>query len=207
MINDILTIGIAGASGSGKSLFAKSLIDPTNLNEIILIQEDAYYKDLSNIPFDERTGKNFDHPDAFDHELLVQNIKTLKSGNPILQPIYDFETHTRSKETRLINPSKIIIIEGILVLHEIRLAELMDIKLFFDVDPDICFIRRLKRDISERGRNLDSVIRQYSETVKPMYFQFVLPSKRHAHLIIPQGGKNRIAKDIITAKINSVLSK
>jgi uridine kinase len=206
-MTDVLIIGIAGASGSGKSLFAQSLINQLPSYNIILIQEDAYYNDLTNIPANERTGRNFDHPDAFDHSLLVDNIKTLKSFKPVQKPIYDYKTHTRLHETISVKPAHVIIIEGILVLYEVELVELMDIRLFFDVDPDICFIRRLKRDISERGRDLDSVIKQYSDTVKPMFFQYVLPSKRHAHLIIPQGGKNQTALNIIKSQIESFLEK
>ena len=171
----------------------------------VMIQEDSYYKDLSDIPFDERTGKNFDHPDAFDHDLLARHMDALLRGESISHPIYDYTTHSRKKETKTVGPHTIFIIEGILILNEPKLRELMNIKVYIDTAPDICFIRRLKRDINERGRSVDSIINQYNETVRPMYFQFVEPSKRYADIIIPRGGKNMIAIDILTTKIKSVL--
>jgi len=170
-----------------------------------MIQEDSYYKDLSDIPFDERTGKNFDHPDAFDHELLAEHLAQLLEGKAISHPIYDYKTHSRLKETRTVGPHTIVILEGILILSEPRLRDLMDIRVFIDTAPDICFIRRLKRDINERARSVDSIIRQYEETVRPMYFQFIEPSKRYADIIIPRGGKNKVAIDILSTKIHTLL--
>ncbi len=170
-----------------------------------MLQEDSYYKDLSDIPFDERTGKNFDHPDAFDHELLASHLEQLLEGKAISHPIYDYKTHSRKKETRTVGPHTIVILEGILILNEPKLRSLMDIQVFIDTAPDICFIRRLKRDINERARSVDSVIRQYEETVRPMYFQFIEPSKRYADIIIPRGGKNKVAIDILSTKINTLL--
>ncbi len=204
MKNAIL-IGVGGASGSGKTLVAKNVIERLGSDKVIMIQEDSYYKDLSDIPFDERTGRNFDHPDSFDHELLIEHMAALIEGKSISHPIYDYTTHSRKKETRTVGPHKVIILEGILILNERRLRELMDIKVYIDTEPDICFIRRLKRDIHERGRNVDSVISQYQETVRPMYFQFIEPAKRHADIIIPQGGKNLVAIDLLTKKIQSLL--
>jgi uridine kinase len=204
MKNAIL-IGVGGASGSGKTLVAKNVIERLGSDKVIMIQEDSYYKDLSDIPFDERTGRNFDHPDSFDHELLIEHMAALIEGKSISHPIYDYTTHSRKKETRTVGPHKVIILEGILILNERRLRELMDIKVYIDTEPDICFIRRLKRDIHERGRNVDSVISQYQETVRPMYFQFIEPAKRHADIIIPQGGKNLVAIDLLTTKIQSLL--
>lgn len=202
-----ILIGIAGASGSGKTLVAHNIMDRLGSEKVIMIQEDSYYKDLSDIPFDERSGRNFDHPDAFDHELLARHMEKLLAGEAISHPIYDYKTHSRLKETRTVGPHTIIILEGILVLNEPRLRELMDIRVFIDTAPDICFIRRLKRDIKERARTVDMVINQYTETVRPMYFQFIEPSKRHADIIIPRGGKNLVAIDILSTKIDSLLQK
>jgi len=202
-----ILIGIAGASGSGKTLVANNIMDRLGSEKVVLMQEDSYYRDLSDIPFDERTGKNFDHPDAFDHALLARHLKQLLDGQAISHPIYDYKTHSRLKQTRTVGPHKIIILEGILVLSEPRLRALMDIRVFIDTAPDICFIRRLRRDIHERARSVDSIIKQYEETVRPMYFQFIEPSKRYAHIIIPRGGKNLVAIDILSTKINSLLQK
>lgn len=201
-----ILIGIAGASGSGKTLVSKNIYEKLGSDKVVIMQEDSYYKDLSEIPFDERTGKNFDHPDAFDHLLMQSHLKELVEGKSISHPIYDYKTHSRLKETRTVGPHRIIVLEGILIMNEPKLRDLMDIKVFIDTEPDICFIRRLKRDIFERARSVDSIINQYMETVRPMYFQFVEPSKRYADIIIPQGGKNAVAIDILTAKIKSLLN-
>ncbi len=200
-----IIIGIAGASGSGKTLVANNIMSALGSEKVVMLQEDSYYKDLSDIPFDERTGKNFDHPDAFDHELLANHLEQLLQGKSISHPIYDYKTHSRKKETRTVGPHTIVILEGILILNEPRLRNQMDIRVFIDTAPDICFIRRLKRDINERARSVDSVIRQYEETVRPMYFQFIEPSKRYADIIIPRGGKNKVAIDILSTKINTLL--
>ncbi len=200
-----ILIGISGASGSGKTLVARNIYEELGSDRVVIIEEDSYYKDLSDIPFDERTGKNFDHPDAFDHHFLYEQINDLLEGKSISHPIYDYKTHSRKKETRTVGPHKIIVLEGILILNDSKLRELMDITVFIDTAPDICFIRRLRRDIEERNRTVDSVIHQYEETVRPMYFQFIEPSKRYADIIIPQGGKNRVAIDILTTKIRSIL--
>lgn len=200
-----ILVGIAGASGSGKTLVAKNIYNKLGSDKVVLIQEDSYYKDLSHIPYDNRIGKNFDHPDAFDHDHLFEQIKDLLAGKAISHPVYDYTTHCRSKEIRVVGPHKVVFLEGILVLSDARLRALMDIKVFVATDPDICFIRRLKRDINERGRDVESVIKQYQETVRPMYFQFIEPSKRYADIIIPEGGKNTVAIDILTTKIKSLL--
>jgi len=202
-----ILIGISGASGSGKTLVAKNIFKRLGSDKVVIIQEDAYYKDLSYIPFDERGGRNFDHPDAFDHALLASHISGLLNGKSIAHPVYDYATHSRKKETRTVGPHKIVVLEGILILNEPSLCDLMDIRIFIDTAPDICFIRRLKRDIHERGRDVDSVITQYLETVRPMYYQFIEPSKRQADLIIPHGGKNKVAIDILTTKIKSLLEE
>lgn len=202
-----IIIGIAGASGSGKTLVSNNIIEMLGSQKVIMIQEDSYYRDLSDIPFDERTGKNFDHPEAFDHKLLSEHMQQLAEGKAISHPIYDYKTHSRKKETRTVGPHTVIILEGILILNEPELRDLMDIRVFIDTAPDICFIRRLRRDLTERARSVDSIITQYEETVRPMYFQFIEPSKRHADIIIPRGGKNKVAIDILSTKINTLLEK
>ncbi len=200
-----ILIGISGASGSGKTLVANTLYELLGSEKVVILQEDSYYKDLSYLPFEERVRYNFDHPDAFDHNLLIDHLHRLLRGESIEHPIYDFKTHSRKKETRRVGPHQIIILEGILILAVPEVREMMDIKIYIDTPPDICFIRRLKRDIHERGRSVDSVIKQYEETVRPMYLQFVEPSKRYADLIIPHGGKNVIAIDIVKSKIERLL--
>ncbi|RLD16070.1 uridine kinase [candidate division KSB1 bacterium] len=202
-----ILIGIAGASGSGKTLVANTIMKKLGSDQVVLIQEDSYYKDLSDIPLDERSGRNFDHPDAFDHDLLAEHLELLLKGKTIAHPVYDYKTHSRLKETRTVGPHSIIILEGILVLSEAKLREQMDIRVFIDTAPDICFIRRLQRDIKERGRTVESVITQYQNTVRPMYFQFVEPSKRHADIIIPRGGKNLVAIDLLTTKIRALITQ
>jgi len=200
-----ILIGIAGGSGSGKTLVSRRLYDELGSDKVIIIQQDSYYKELSHLSFEERKNQNFDHPDALDEVLLLQHIHELLQGNYIEQPIYDFALHTRKKETRRIGDHLIIILEGILILHNPQLRELMDIKVYVDTDDDIRFIRRLKRDIQERGRSLESVIEQYEKLVRPMHLQFVEPSKRYADIIIPQGGHNLVAIDLLKTKIQALL--
>lgn len=200
-----ILIGITGASGSGKTLVAENINKQLGSENVVLMEEDSYYKDLSDIPLDERARRNFDHPDAFDHDLLSSHLKKLLGGKTIAHPVYDYTTHSRKAETKTVGPHRVVVLEGILLLNEPSLREQMDIKVYIDTAPDICFIRRLRRDIEERGRDVNSVINQYMETVRPMYFQFIEPSKRHADIIIPQGGKNRVAIDILTTKIKSLL--
>ena len=200
-------IGISGASGSGKTLVAKKIYDQLECDNVVIIQEDSYYKDLSNIPYHDRISKNFDHPEAFDHPLLIEQVNDLLNGKTIYYPIYDYTIHSRKKETRTIDPHRIIVLEGILILNEQKLRNLMDIKIYIDTPPDICFIRRLRRDLNERGRDVESVIRQYMDTVRPMYLQFIEPAKRYADIIIPHGGENIIAIDILTARIKSLLKE
>ena len=202
-----ILIGITGASGSGKTLVAENIFKQLGSENVVIMEEDSYYRDLSDIPYNERSGRNFDHPDAFDHNLLSTHIKKLLGGESIAHPIYDYTTHSRKDETKTVGPHRIVVLEGILILNEPELRDQMDIKVFIDTAPDVCFIRRLRRDIEERGRDVNSVINQYMETVRPMYFQFVEPSKRHADIIIPQGGKNVVAIDILTTKIKSLLKE
>jgi len=200
-----ILIGIAGASGSGKTLIANSIIESLGSDKAVIIQEDSYYKDLSDVPYEERVGRNFDHPDAFDHDLLAKHLLQLLNGEDVAHPIYDYKLHTRSKKTKTVRPGNLIILEGILIFSKEQLRELIDYRVFIDTPPDICFIRRLKRDIEERGRTVDSVIKQYTETVRPMYLQFIEPSKQYADILISGEGKNSEAVDILITKINALL--
>lgn len=200
-----IIIGISGASASGKSLLANTIVTEIGSDQVVVVSEDAYYKDHSNLPFEERAKINYDHPDSLDHALLHQHLLLLQEGKCIDVPIYNHSLHTREKTTRKIGPHTVIVLEGILLFVDKSLRELMDIRIFMETALDICLIRRLKRDIKERGRTLDSVLKQYEETVRPMYLQFIDPSKRYADLIVPRGGGNRIAIDMIKAKIRELL--
>ena len=200
-----LLIGITGGTGSGKSTVSKEIFKSIHEKKIVIIEQDSYYKDQSNLTFEERVKTNYDHPFAFDNELFVKHLKDLMNNKPIEKPIYDFEKHTRKKETITVEPKDIIIVEGILLLFEEEIRNLLDIKVFVDTDSDVRIIRRILRDIKDRGRTLDSVILQYMETVRPAHLQFIEPTKRYADIIIPEGGYNKVAIDIIVAKINSIL--
>ncbi|MBC8590662.1 uridine kinase [Lachnospiraceae bacterium NSJ-29] len=202
-----IVIGITGGTGSGKSTVAKEIFKYILESDIAVIEQDSYYKDQSNIPFDERIKTNYDHPFAFDNKLLVQHLKDLIVGKEIRKPIYDFETHNRKSETIVVEPKDIIILEGILILYEKEIRDLLDIKIFVDTDSDVRVIRRVERDINERGRTLESVINQYMNTVRPAHLQFIEPTKRYADLIIPEGGYNKVAIDLIVSKIKSILSE
>lgn len=200
-----ILIGIAGGSGSGKTLVARTIVRELGSDRVVIIDQDSYYKDLEDIPFLDRDGRNFDHPDAFDNELLTRHIRELLAGHPVEQPIYDYSQHRRLRETRMIGEHLVIVLEGILIFGDPELRALMDIKLFIDADPDVRFIRRLRRDLVERGRSVDSIVRQYEESVRPMHLQFVDPSKRHADVIIPEGGHNAVAIDLVKTKIRELL--
>lgn len=200
-----IIIGISGASASGKSLLSNTIVNELGSDQVVVISEDSYYKDHSNIPFEERAKINYDHPDSMDHELLIHHLQQLQQGNSIEIPIYNHSLHIREKETRRIGRHAIIVLEGILLFVEPRLRDTMDIRIFMETALDICLMRRLKRDIKDRGRSLDSVLKQYEETVRPMYLQFIDPSKRYADLIVPRGGGNRIAIDMIKAKMRELL--
>lgn len=201
----VIIVGIAGPSGSGKSLLASTIIKELGSSRVVVVSEDQYYKDLGDMPVNIKADLNFDHPDSMDHELLLEHLKILAKGGEVCAPQYDHTTHSRLKETHNIKNHTIIVIEGILLFVEPRLRDLMDIRIFVDTPLDVCFIRRLERDIIERARSVESVIKQYIKTVRPMYLQFIEPSKRHADLIVPKGGKNRIAIDVIKAKFNELL--
>ncbi|HJZ83393.1 MAG TPA: uridine kinase [Pyrinomonadaceae bacterium] len=202
-----MIIGICGGTGSGKTTVANRILESVSAAEVVFIQQDLYYRDLKDMPLDYRGAANFDHPDAVDNELLIKHLKKLRAGEPVELPIYDFRTHARLAATTPISPKPIVIVEGILIYAEPRLLEQMDIKVFVDTPDDIRFIRRLRRDIAERGRTLDSVIEQYMATVRPMHIQFVEPSKRLADVIIPEGGHNLVSIDLISGKIRERLAR
>ncbi|HEX8142585.1 MAG TPA: uridine kinase [Pyrinomonadaceae bacterium] len=202
-----MIIGICGGTGSGKTTVANRILESVNAGDVAFIQQDSYYRNLKDLPLDYRQAVNFDHPDALDNDLLVHHIRKLKAGGHVELPLYDFKTHTRLNETVLIEPKPIVIVEGILIFVDARLLEQMDIKVFVDTPDDIRFIRRLKRDIAERGRTIDSVIEQYLATVRPMHMQFVEPSKRYADVIIPEGGHNLVSIDLISGKIRERLAR
>jgi uridine kinase len=201
-----LVIGIAGGSGSGKTTVANVILERVGADEIAYLAHDAYYKDLASLPENQRAAINFDHPDSLDTLLLIEQIQSLKKWHSIALPIYDFKTHCRTTATRLVEPKPVILVEGILIFAEPILCQLFDVKIFVDTDPDIRFIRRLQRDILERDRSTESVINQYLSTVRPMHLEFVEPSKRYADVIIPEGGLNLVAMDMVVARIEALLS-
>jgi len=203
--NPPLVIAIAGGSGSGKTTVANVILDKVGAHRIAYLPHDAYYRDLTNLPPTQRAEVNFDHPESLETELLIEHVNTLKSWRPIDLPVYDFTHHSRTAETIRVNPQRVIIVEGILIFVEPRLRELFDIKIFVDTDPDIRFIRRLTRDIQERGRSTEMVVHQYLSTVRPMHLEFVEPSKRYADIIIPEGGFNSVALDIVSARVEALL--
>jgi uridine kinase len=200
-----IIIGIAGGTGSGKTTVANVILERVGAQHIAFLPHDAYYKDLSNLPLTQRSQINFDHPDSLDTPLLINHIQQLKRNLPIDLPVYDFKNHNRTANTIRINPLPVIMVEGILIFAEPALRDLYDVKIFVDTDPDIRFIRRLQRDITERGRTIESVIQQYISTVRPMHLEFVEPSKRYADVIIPEGGLNAVAMDMVVARILALL--
>lgn len=202
-----ILIGITGGTGSGKSTISNEIYNKFDDKCITMIEQDSYYKDQSDLSLEQRIKTNYDHPDAFDTKLMIEHLKALLSGQSILKPIYNFEIHNREKEKITVEPREIIITEGILILQEPELRELMDIKIYVDTDADVRIIRRLLRDINDRGRTVDSVINQYLNVVRPMHMQFTEPTKRYADIIIPEGGHNKVAIDIIVANIKQFLQK
>ena len=202
-----MIIGICGGTGSGKTTVARRILEDVSADNIIYLQQDSYYRNLGDLPLELRHRINFDHPDALDNDLFGNHIKALRAGEAIEMPVYNFATHMRRAETVHLEPKPILIIEGILIFVEAALRELMDIKIFVETDDDLRFIRRLQRDVNERGRSVESVINQYLETVRPMHHQFVEPSKRYADVIIPEGGHNLVGIDLIAGKIRAQLQK
>jgi len=202
---ETIIMGVAGGTGSGKTTVAQSILKRVGTRQISLIQHDAYYKDLGQLPLAQRALQNFDHPDSLENNLLIRHLRELKAGHGVEVPVYDFTTHTRTQQTRHVGPNLIVIVEGILIFADEALRRLMDVKIYVDTDPDIRFIRRLQRDVAERGRTVESVIRQYLATVRPMHQEFVEPSKRFADIIIPEGGFNEVAIEMIAARIKALL--
>ncbi|MGO4961145.1 uridine kinase [Jeotgalibaca porci] len=200
-----IVIGVTGGSGSGKTSVSRAIFEKFSDLSILLLEQDYYYKDQSHLPFSERLKTNYDHPFAFDNDRFIEDLESLIAWKEIDQPVYDYAEHTRSAQTIHREPKDVIIVEGILILEDERLRNLMDIKVYVDTDDDIRIIRRIKRDIEERGRTLDSVIEQYLNVVKPMHHQFIEPTKKFADIIIPEGGKNQVAIDLMTTKIASIL--
>jgi uridine kinase len=201
-----LIIGICGGTGSGKTTVANRILESVSADEVVFIQQDSYYRNVNDLPLDIRNIANFDHPDALDNDLLVNHVRRLKAGEAVELPLYDFKTNTRMNDTRHVESKPIVIVEGILIFSDPRLLEQMDIKVFVDTPDDIRFIRRLRRDLAERGRTVESVIEQYIGTVRPMHMQFVEPSKRHADVIIPEGGHNLVSIDLLSGKIRERLA-
>lgn len=203
----MLILGIAGGSGSGKTTIAKNIADSLPADDVAILEHDAYYRDRSELSFEERCEVNYDHPDSLETELLIEHLRSLRQGQAIDTPIYDFKTHTRSPESRLVKPMPVLIVEGILVFVDPQLRELLDIKIFVDTDSDIRAFRRIRRDLEQRGRSFSSVRDQYYSSVRPMHLEFVEPSKRWADVIIPEGGDNRVAVDLVIVKLAQVLAQ
>ena len=199
-MKDILTIGIAGGTGSGKTTITKRIMERFG-NDVCVVNHDNYYKAHDDMTYEERCKLNYDHPDAFENELMIEHLRQLKSGNAVYCPVYDYTEHNRSKERTLIKPAKVIIVEGILILADKKLCDEMDIRVFVDTDADVRILRRIVRDVKKRGRTLESVIDQYLTTVKPMHVAFVEPSKKNAHIIIPEGGRNHVALEMVIGRI------
>jgi len=202
-----VVIGVTGGTGSGKTTVSKRILKSFPDQQVLMIEQDSYYKDQSHMPFEERVKTNYDHPFAFDTDLFLEQLQTLLNYDPIEKPSYDYKLHTRKKETTTVQPKDVIIIEGILILEDKRLRDLMDIKIFVDTDPDVRIIRRLVRDIKQRGRTMESVIDQYLNVVRPMHLQFIEPTKRYADIIVPEGGKNKVAIDLLVTKIKTILQE
>lgn len=198
-----LIIGVAGGSGSGKTTVVRHLIERIGEENLTLLQHDSYYRDLKHLPFEERAKQNFDHPSSLESELMIRHVNALMNGYAIDVPIYDFKNHIRSEEVIRLEPRKVILLDGILIFTEEGLRDLMDIKLYVDTDDDVRLLRRLRRDILERGRNIESVLNQYERYVRPMHLEFVEPTKRYADVIIPHGGENKVALNMVDALIHS----
>ena len=204
-MSNILTIGIAGGTGSGKTTITKRIMERFGGN-VSVVNHDNYYKAHDEMTYEERCKLNYDHPDAFENDLMIEHLKQLKAGKTVRCPVYDYTVHNRSRDTVVIKPAKVILVEGILILADKELCDQMDIRVFVDTDADVRILRRIIRDVKKRGRTLDSVVDQYLTTVKPMHEAFVEPSKKNAHIIIPEGGRNRVALDMVIGRIEKHLN-
>ncbi len=202
-----MIIGICGGTGSGKTTIARKIVEAVGAESVILLEQDSYYRNLIDMPLDERHLANFDHPDSIDSDMLVNHLKRLKDGLTVEMPVYDFKTHTRSSQVDVLNPRPVVMVEGILIFAEPRILDLLDIRIFVDTPDDVRFIRRLQRDIRERGRTVESVISQYYASVRPMHMEFVEPSKRHADMIIPEGAQTHISIDMLCGLVREKLRK
>lgn len=202
-----MIIGICGGTGSGKTTIARAILDSVGAKEVVLIEQDSYYRNLADMPLDERHQANFDHPDAIDSDMLVNHIKRLKQGEPVEMPVYDMVTHTRRDYTEMLMPKPVVIVEGILIFAESRVLDLLDVRVFVDTPDDIRLMRRLRRDIVERGRTVERTLEQYERTIRPMHFEFVEPSKRHADIIIPEGGQPHISIEFLCGLVREKLNE
>jgi uridine kinase len=200
-----MIIGICGGTGSGKTTIARKIVQSVGRGNVVLVEQDSYYRNLADMPLDERHQANFDHPDSIDSDMLVNHIKRLKQGQSIEMPIYDYKTHTRIEETEHIDPKPVVIVEGILIFAESRVLDLLDFRIFVDTPDDIRLIRRLRRDINERGRSFEHTLWQFEHTIRPMHFEFVEPSKRHADIILPEGGNSDITSEFICSMVREKL--
>lgn len=198
-------IGICGGTGSGKTTIARAIVEAVGAKNVVLVEQDSYYRNLADMPLDERHQANFDHPDSIDSDMLVNHLLRLKQGLQVEMPLYDFKTHTRSNKIEIIEPKPVVIIEGILIFAESRVLDLLDVRVFVDTPDDIRFIRRLQRDIKERGRTVESVIGQYYRTVRPMHHEFVEPSKRNADIIVPEGGQMGVTVEFLCSLVREKL--
>ena len=202
-----MIIGICGGTGSGKTTIARSIVEAVGAKNVVLVEQDSYYRNLADMPLDERHQANFDHPDSIDSDMLVNHLLRLKQGLTVEMPLYDFKTHTRSNRIEIIEPKPVVIVEGILIFAETRVLDLLDVRVFVDTPDDVRFIRRLQRDISERGRTVESVIGQYFRTVRPMHHEFVEPSKRNADIIIPEGAQMGVSVEFLCSLVREKLNK
>src|SRR6187549_697605 len=200
-------IGICGGTGSGKTTIARAIVDAVGRANVVLIEQDSYYRNLADMPLDERRQANFDHPDSIDSDMLVNHIRRLKQNLTVEMPLYDFKTHTRSDQIEIIEPKPVVIVEGILIFAETRVLDLLDVRVFVDTPDDIRLMRRLRRDINERGRTFERTLEQYERTIRPMHFEFVEPSKRHADVIIPEGGQMGVSVEFLCSLVREKLSK
>ena len=202
-----MIIGICGGTGSGKTTIARSIVESVSAQNVVLVEQDSYYRNLSDMPLDERHQANFDHPDSLDSDMLVNHILRLKQGLSIEMPLYDFATHTRSERIEIIEPRPVVIVEGILIFAEPRVLDLLDVRVFVDTPDDIRLMRRLRRDITERGRTFERTLEQYERTIRPMHYEFVEPSKRHADIIIPEGAQTGVTVEVLCGLVQRKLNK